>query len=259
MAPLTLEFKCNDDVKQEIQDLIASGEINFKFEINQNVFTANKNDHENMIDELVERYPNYKNELSNVKKTSFNIKTQKIEYVQENSRKYKIFAIAFKGLNENENIYAELSTELEFKSSDEAQKYIRLYKDEIASIVLAKSENNYNKFKTIEESGFFTCQCDVKINGIPIRICIDTGCDDLKYTLGVGGRTKIHGTCKTFIEFESIKIPITFEIGGDCSSILIGCNFLKKYKALINFMTNNMKLTVNGSIISVKLIMYSDE
>ncbi|CAG8848487.1 33473_t:CDS:1, partial [Gigaspora margarita] len=95
----------------------------------------------------------------------------------------------------------------------------------------------------MEESGFFTCQCDVKINNIAIRVCIDSGCDDLSfmslkqakklnlklkkydqeaYTFGVSGRTKTYRTCKTFIEFENIKIPITFEIGEQSSDILIG-------------------------------------
>jgi predicted aspartyl protease len=142
-----------------------------------------------------------------------------------------------------------------------------------------KHQNLKEKFEKIsklqKDGRSFTCQCNVKINGIQITVCIDSGCDGTsfmtpknlkklglklqkyekaKYCMGVGGRSEIIGISSTIIEFENTKFPITFEIG-ETSEILIGCNFLKRYNAMIDFRNEKLKLTINDKTIVTKLVM----
>ncbi|CAG8776013.1 11746_t:CDS:1, partial [Cetraspora pellucida] len=119
-------------------------------------------------------------------------------------------------------------------------KYKKEIEELTEKIVALKIENKElkDKFYTIEKlkknQKSYTCQCNVKINGIEIKVCINSGCDDMsfmtmkkakklglkvksvkedEYCMDVGSQSKIEGICSTIIEFEDIKFPIHFEIG----------------------------------------------
>ncbi|CAG8830225.1 22559_t:CDS:1 [Gigaspora margarita] len=159
--------------------------------------------------------------------------------------------------------------------NEKLTKDLELLKEEYENF--KKNINNFKDYNDIFAQRRFSCKCDVKINGKSERITLDSGCsglssmcyddmiklnlkiienypEDAESKIASGKKIKLFGeTNSTIIEFQDIKIPITFRVREGTGGILIDIRFLYETKAMLNFEKNTLVLSWNEKIVKQTL------
>ncbi|CAG8647010.1 251_t:CDS:2, partial [Scutellospora calospora] len=145
---IPLKVKKNNK-KQELQQLIDDGIIEFNYNIDCNSFTKDVEEHENVINSWLSTY----GRITGLKKKIKNMHTsskqklfkKSVSITDMSSRKFKVVLLCFDKPNkDNKRSYGELIVILYLKSNDaEAKKKIMANTEELTGLILARGNNTY--------------------------------------------------------------------------------------------------------------------